>query len=1051
MRFRVLGGFGVEGITEHDLGSRKARTLLKVLVLARGSPVSVDALADVLWADHLPARPADQVGVLVSRLRGVLGADRLLRSDAGYSLVADWLDIDEAAALAARAGKALAEGRVGAARAAAAAALDLVRGPLLPEEEGEWVLAERAAADAVLARARTVAIDAAVAAGDPGEAAALAEAALAHDPYDEVALRALMQAHLSMGRPASALAAYARVRERLAEDLGVSPTAATEALHAAALSAPDDDTSPRSALTLGRLALIGRETELPVLDAALVEARSGGTPLVVVSGEAGIGKTTLVEHWTARAESGGSVVLRGRCDELGRDLPLQPLADALADHLRSVGTERSEAIVGPDASVLAPLLGPVAGSGATTVADPGAAQAALFAALAGAVTRCAEDGVIVVVEDLHLASSSTVAWLRFARHRCRGALLLATTRAAELGPLADGVVLRLGPLSIDAVAQLVGDDRANELHARTGGHPLLLAALAPLPPVQGPPPASVREAVAVRVDALGDDVAATLRVAAVLGVECDVDLVAQVRGIGTTDVLEHLETAARIDLVVERGTGFAFVHELVRDALVAATGGARRALVHHQAAGVLAGRPRPDALAVAVHARHGGDAVLASSSYVTAAEAAVARFDVDAAEEYLTAAIELDPSANAYATRARVRMSRLALDEAAEDATRAVALNGGAQALEVAGWVAYYRRRYGDAGAYAERAVDQSAGPALRASALALAGRVRHGAGDLQGALDALTRPSPHAPPDVRGVADVWLAQVRNHQGRPLDALDALAAPMLAPDALVHPWASLHLRFNRVMALGQLGRVADALAVADELQDVVGRSGQVGTRFTAPAANVRAWVLRWSGRGQEADEANAGAFEASGGEAGPVAEAMAEGHYVALLDLADGCLQRGDPAAAQALANRLAGLATWTGTMAWHQRHRLGLLRARLALALGDRTAAAGLAEAVAVDAASRGAGRYEMLARAVLGLADPSVPVERLGPVVEGLGRCAVLDGWPLVAALGATRGVGRWQQEADRSIARVVNESREHGDLCRKLATDVLDGLTSSPLVGR
>src|SRR6266545_3291731 len=144
MRVRVLGGFAVDGITERQLGSRKARTLLKVLALARGAPVSVDRLADVLWGEELPARPADQVGVLVSRLRRVIGADRVTRSESGYALATDWLDVDEVDRLAVRAGEALADGRVGAARTSAETALSLVRGPLLPEEPAEWVAAERA-------------------------------------------------------------------------------------------------------------------------------------------------------------------------------------------------------------------------------------------------------------------------------------------------------------------------------------------------------------------------------------------------------------------------------------------------------------------------------------------------------------------------------------------------------------------------------------------------------------------------------------------------------------------------------------------------------------------------------------------------------------------------------------------------------------------------------------------------------------------------------------------------------------------------------------------
>lgn len=1101
MRVRVLGSFAVDGVPERELGSRKARALLKVLALARGAPVSVDRLADVLWAEDPPARPGDQVGVLVSRLRRALGADRLIRSESGYRLVTDWLDVDEVKRLAARAGEALAEGRVVAARTSAETALSLVRGPLLPEESGEWVAAERAAADAVVARARAVALEAALTAGDHGGAAALAESALGHDPYDEVALRALMRAHLVARRPASALAAYARVRHRLAEDLGVPPTAETESLHRRALADADGDTVEAAGTALphptptdgpgpgqasdgpgptdgaapgqasdgpaptagpappqaedgpspadGARTIVGRADELAALDAALAEAAAGGTPLVAVTGEAGIGKTALVDTWVSQVTRQGLVVLRGRCDELGRDLPLQPVADALADHLRSIGAERAAVVVASDEPLLGALLGPVAGPpAATVVPDVETSRLALFSALARAVTRAAQDRqAVLVVEDLHHAATSTIAWLAFARRRCPRVMLLLTTRRLDLEPLDGGVTLRLRLLTLDEVTELVGGERAAELHERSGGHPLLLAALRPLAGRAGDGeelPGSVRDAVARRVDALGAEVGATLRVAAVLGVDCDVDLVAQLRRLPTLEVLEQLEAAARAGLVVERGAAFAFRHELVRDALAAEAGAARRALVQRDAARVLAARPRPDVLAVAVHARQGGDTVLAAASFVAAAEAAAARFDLAAAEEFLDQALALDETAEAYRARARVRMSRLALDAAADDAARAVTAGGGPAASEVAGWVAYYQRRYDDARAYADRAA-QADDPALRASGLALAGRVRHGAGDLSGALACLTTPVQAAPPAVSGVADVWLAQVRNHQGLPVEALEALTRAAAVADRLAHPWAPLHLRFNRVMALGQLGQVAEALAVGAELDAAVERSGVVGGRFRGPAANVTAWILRWSGRGEEADDRNEAAIDVSGGREGPSAEAMAEAYYVAHLDLADGCLQRRAPAGAAAIVARLDRLDGWTGTMAWHQRHRLGLLRARLALAAGDRDSAAAHAAKVAGDAAARGAGRYEWLATAVLGLADPTLPLGRLDGAVEGLGRCAVLDGWPLVAALGMARGVDRWRQAAEASVARVVAASGPAEDAARRLATRLLETVSA------
>ena len=407
-------------------------------------------------------------------------------------------------------------------------------------------------------------------------------------------------------------------------------------------------------------------------------------------------------------------------------------------------------------------------------------------------------------------------------------------------------------------------------------------------------PTTLREAVAERVDSLGEEVANTVRLAAVLGPECDLELVAQLAATPVVDVLTHLEAATRAGLVVERGSRFGFRHELFREAIESASG-AGPAGAHPPAGGPRsAARPHPDPLAVAVHARAGGDKALAASWFVVAGTAATTRFDVAAAEEHLGEAIALAEDHDAYVARARLRMSRLDYDAAAADAQRAISLGGGAVALEVAGWVAYYRRRYDEARcAYADEATGRATddGVRTRRAGARRAGPSRRGrsTGRRRVPDGAHQRPAGGA-----RVADVWLAQARLHQGRPLEALDALARPMVDPDSLAHPWAPLHLRFNRVMALGQLGRVADALRVAVDLDAAVGRTGPVGARFAAPAANVRAWILRWSGAGEEADDHNRRALELTGGGAGPSADAMAEGHWVALLDLADGCLLRGD-------------------------------------------------------------------------------------------------------------------------------------------------------------
>jgi DNA-binding SARP family transcriptional activator len=235
LRVRLLGGLVVEGVRAADVGSRKARSLLAALAVHGGRAVRVDSLAELLWGDEQPGRPHDQVGVLVSRLRGALGAERITRADSGYALAADWIDLPELELRAAAARARLQAGDGLSARLAATMALDLDRGPLLPEEDGAWLDGPRATLARTLTELRSIAAEAALRVGDPLGAVAAASEALQHDPYDEAALRNLMRGQVALGRPASALAAYAAARARLVEDLGVSPDPATEALHAAIL------------------------------------------------------------------------------------------------------------------------------------------------------------------------------------------------------------------------------------------------------------------------------------------------------------------------------------------------------------------------------------------------------------------------------------------------------------------------------------------------------------------------------------------------------------------------------------------------------------------------------------------------------------------------------------------------------------------------------------------------------------------------------------------------------------------------------------------------
>src|SRR6476619_5703432 len=117
---RVLGDFSVDGVEPQALGSRKARLALHLLALADGQAVAADVLIDALWGSELPARPEDQLAVLMSRLRSVLGRDRIEHRDR--------LDAAELAALIREMEARREGGHLLGAVAAARVALSLIRG-----------------------------------------------------------------------------------------------------------------------------------------------------------------------------------------------------------------------------------------------------------------------------------------------------------------------------------------------------------------------------------------------------------------------------------------------------------------------------------------------------------------------------------------------------------------------------------------------------------------------------------------------------------------------------------------------------------------------------------------------------------------------------------------------------------------------------------------------------------------------------------------------------------------------------------------------------------
>jgi tetratricopeptide (TPR) repeat protein len=485
-------------------------------------------------------------------------------------------------------------------------------------------------------------------------------------------------------------------------------------------------------------------------------------------------------------------------------------------------------------------------------------------------------------------------------------------------------------------------------------------------------------------------------------------------------VLDGLEAATRAGILRPRGAGLAFSHELVREAVEAAMSPARRTAVHRAAAAFLSGRPGADALALARHARAGGDAASAAKALVTAAEQARTRFEASAAEALLDEAISLDESVLARLSRGRVRLARLDLDGARQDALRAIELGAGVHGFELAGWVAYYARDYDTALRYADEGVARAGDAELRASCLVLGGRIRHTRGQLTEAAARLEEGVDIAPPAIRGIVLVWNAMLLAHRGEPEAGAEAARRGLLEPH-LAHPFGAGHGRFALAYALGVAGHWSAALDAVDSLDGLVAR--QEDRRFPPVAANMRGWMLRGAGLLQAAEALH---LDASDMAPGPT---FREAHYAALLDVTECRLATDDVAAAAEALEGCRDILDWTGSMFWRHRNRYRLLCARMASLAGAHGEAADEARAISAEEAERGDPRYALRAQLVAASIDAraGIPMdfEALGRLAEQFAPLSGPDGWRDLAGLAlAARSDALWAY-AEKHAAGIVAEA--------------------------
>jgi DNA-binding SARP family transcriptional activator len=217
MEVKFFGEFeAVEGGVPVPVRGAKQRTVLAILALHRGQPVSADRLIDALWGDGQVANPANALQAQIGQLRRTLGATAILTSDAGYALDIGPDDVDAARfeQLVARGQRLLEEGEMALASTALGEALRLRRGePLTEFAYAGFADAERAHLAELTLVAIETRVEADLALGRHGELAGELEALCREHPLRERLWELLMLALYRAGRQAEALRAYTEARD----------------------------------------------------------------------------------------------------------------------------------------------------------------------------------------------------------------------------------------------------------------------------------------------------------------------------------------------------------------------------------------------------------------------------------------------------------------------------------------------------------------------------------------------------------------------------------------------------------------------------------------------------------------------------------------------------------------------------------------------------------------------------------------------------------------------------------------------------------------------
>jgi DNA-binding SARP family transcriptional activator len=712
LRLQILGPLRLwRGDVELHPGPRQQAALLAVLLARADQPISRTELIDLIWDDDAPVSAMNVIHKYVGALRRVLEPDVSARGTGsyvqrrgdGYLFESHGSGLDLVAF----------RGQVKAARAAVAQqqhqvaldglveALALWRGPA-----GDGVGLGFRAAPVFVAlnseffNACVAAADLALRLGRPDRVLSALRLAASMAPLDEEVHAALVTSLGAAGRRAEALATLQTVRTRLADELGIDPGPALRAAQQRVLaetptSTADTEGGDVLASDATATGFIGRTDELEVLDNAVRSALTGGTGVVVIDGEPGVGKTRLLGEMTARAERRGAFVVWGTCLE-GDGMPsMWPWVKIVNAILASLPVEeRADWLAGE----IGGLVEPPKDYGALSVPDSGA-RFRLFEQVVTLVARvAARRPVVLVVDDLQWADVASLQGLSHMAARLPSGVAVvgalrdrAPAPGTELSRCLATVSrapghhrIHLGPLDEAEVAELVRRETGDEpdaeavrgIYARSAGNPFFVRELARLLADTGAMtvastggsvvPSTVRDIVRSRTADLGEDARWLLRTAALVGGDVSISLLSHAAGIDVPTCLARLEPLEALG-VLEPAPGdpfsLRFPHDLVRESVAVDMAPRQATELHLRIADALeSGNGVGDSVTerLAYHLSAGGplaDPSRTAAALVRAGHRAATKSAFEAAQRHLQSAVHVARTAGL----AEVELSAAAL------------------------------------------------------------------------------------------------------------------------------------------------------------------------------------------------------------------------------------------------------------------------------------------------------------------------------------------------------------------------------------------------------